>query len=61
MDEIRIYTVEEVQAILRVTQRTIYNYIKTGKLNAVKIGKYWRVPEATLQEFINKGTNAKEE
>lgn len=30
---------QEVQKILGITQRTIANYIKSGKLNPVKIGK----------------------
>lgn len=42
MKEIKVYTLDEVQAILKVTQRTLYNYIKQGKLKAVKIGKGWR-------------------
>lgn len=57
MEEIRVYTLNEVRDILKVTQRTIYNYIKGGKLKAVKIGKYWRVSHEDLQEFVKKGTN----
>ena len=50
------YTLEEVSNILKITRRTIYNYIKNGDLKAVKIGKYWRVSEANLQDFIENGT-----
>lgn len=57
-DTLKIYTQEEVQTLLKVTQRTIYNYIKEGKLKAVKIGKYWRVKHTDLQDFIDRGTNA---
>jgi excisionase family DNA binding protein len=57
-DTLKIYTLEEVQTLLKVTQRTIYNYIKEGKLKAVKIGKYWRVKHTDLQDFIDRGTNA---
>ncbi len=56
MAEIKVYTLEEVQAILKVTRRTIYNYIKEGKLKAVKMGKYWRVSHEALQEFVKNGT-----
>ena len=56
MSEIKIYTLEEVMDILHVTQRTMYRYIKTGKLKAVKIGKYWRVSPEALQDFIKNGT-----
>lgn len=56
MTEIKVYTLDEVANILQVTRRTLYTYIKEGKLKAVKVGKYWRVPSETLQSFINTGT-----
>jgi len=56
MDDFKLYTVEEITGILKVTQRTLYNYIKSGSLKAVKIGKYWRVKHTDLQDFLEKGT-----
>lgn len=60
MEEIKVYTLEEIVDILSVTKRTVYNYIKKGDLKATKIGKYWRVQHNDLQEFLDKGTNKKE-
>lgn len=57
MEEFILYSVEEVTEILKVTQRTLYNYIKSGSLKAVKVGKYWRVKHEDLKEFIDNGTN----
>ncbi len=56
MNTIKVYSLDEVAEILQLTRRTLYNYIKNGQLKAVKIGKYWRVSEETLQSFIQKGT-----
>lgn len=56
MADIRVYTLDEVADIMKVTKRTLYNYIKAGTLHAVKIGKYWRVSEESLQAFISTGT-----
>lgn len=56
MSEIKVYTLDEVAEILKVTKRTLYNYVKEGKLPAVKMGKYWRVPAESLQAFISTGT-----
>jgi len=56
MDDFKLYTVEEITEILKVTQRTLYNYIKSGSLKAIKIGKYWRVKHTDLQDFLDKGT-----
>ena len=55
-NEIKVYTLEEVAAILHITRRTLYTYVKEGKLKAVKVGKYWRVTEKNLEEFLSKGT-----
>lgn len=56
MADIRVYTLDEVADIMTVTKRTLYNYIKAGTLHAVKMGKYWRVSEESLQAFISNGT-----
>lgn len=56
MADIKVYTLDEVADIMKVTKRTLYNYIKAGKLHAVKMGKYWRVSEESLQAFISNGT-----
>ena len=55
MADIRVYTLDEVADIMKVTKRTLYNYIKAGTLHAVKMGKYWRVSEESLQAFISNG------
>lgn len=56
LKEIKVYTLKEVEDMLSVTRRTVYNYIKNGDLKATKIGKYWRVQHEDLQDFINRGT-----
>ena len=58
MEELKLYTLREVEKILKVTQRTLYTYIHEGKLKATKMGKYWRVKHTDMQDFIDKGTNA---
>lgn len=47
-----LYTTNEVAEILKVNRRTIFRYIKSGKLKAVKIGQ-WRIKQADLDNFIN--------
>ena len=49
MADLKVYTLEEVCDILKVTKRTVYSYIKADKLHAVKMGKYWRVSEENLK------------
>lgn len=54
--DIKVFTLDEVADILKITKRTLYSYIKAGKLHAVKMGKYWRVSDESLQAFISTGT-----
>lgn len=55
----RTYTPEELAEILQVTKRTVYSYIKAGKIRAIKIGKYWRTSQKALDDFLNTGTEGK--
>ena len=57
-DTMKVYTIEELVLLLHVTRRTLYNYIKEGKLKAVKMGKYWRVREDQLRDFLSTGGEA---
>lgn len=53
LDNIRLYTLTELEPILGVTHRTLQSYIKQGKLKGVKIGGKWKVSGEVLQRFIN--------
>lgn len=54
--DIEVYTLEELIEILQVTRRTLYNWIKDGKLKAFKVGRGWRVTKDALEEFTKTGT-----
>lgn len=51
--EYKFYTVEEIAKILKVSKMTIFRYIKSGKLKAVKVGQ-WRIKKEDFDKFINK-------
>ena len=50
-----VYTLDEVSDILKITKRTLYTYVQSGHLKASRIGRYWRVSEKQLQEFLDAG------
>lgn len=54
--DIEVYTLKEIEDLLHVTRRTLYNWIKGGKLKAFRIGKEWRVTKEALEKFIQTGT-----
>jgi excisionase family DNA binding protein len=52
----KLLTTQEVADHLGLTQRTIYTYIQSGSLRAIKIGREWRIKESELEAFINRGS-----
>lgn len=50
-----VYSVEQVTNILKVTRRTVYNYLKYGEISAYKEDGKWRIPEDSLLKFIKNG------
>ncbi len=57
MTEIKVYTLQEIADILKVSRQTIYNYLRANKLRATKYGKEYRVLEEDLKEFLKNGHN----
>jgi len=57
--DIEVYTLDEVQALMQVTRRTLYNWIRSGKLKSFKAGREWRVTKEALAEFIETATERK--
>lgn len=56
----KVYTLEDLAEMLQVTRRTLYNYLKSGKLEANKVANKWIVSEEQLQDFL-KGDNVVKE
>lgn len=53
LEDLRLYTLTELEPILGVTHRTLLTYMKQGRLRGVKIGGKWKVSEETLRRFVN--------
>lgn len=51
------YTVPEVAKRLECWPRSVYRYIKEGKLKAHKVGGRWQVWEKDLTSFLNGETS----
>ena len=54
----KLYTLQEVANILRVSRQTLYNNIRKGKLQAAKYGKEYRITVEQLQDLIKYGYGA---
>jgi len=47
-----ILTPEQVADYLQVRKDTVYRYIRTGKLPAVRLGRSYRVPRESIDLFL---------
>lgn len=47
----KLYTLQEAAEILKVTPRSIHRFIRDGRLEARKIGR-WRISQAAIEKFI---------
>ena len=52
MENDELYTLKEVSKILKVSEKTVYRLIESGKLKAVKI-RQWRIKKSNLDKLIN--------
>lgn len=47
-----ILTVEEACEVLRVGYNAMYELLNSGKVKAYRNGRVWRIPKASLVDFI---------
>lgn len=47
-----ILTVKETAALLKTTRQQIRKMIANEELTAVKVGREWRIPSASIHMFI---------
>ena len=52
MNNNEFLTVEQVAELLQVHWQTVLNYIKSGKLKAIRLGKGYRIPKKAIDHFV---------
>jgi excisionase family DNA binding protein len=50
------YSPKTAAATLEVPVKTVLYWLQQGQLHGVKVGKKWRIPESSLQAFIQQST-----
>lgn len=53
LEDLKVYSLTELEPVLGVTHRTLLSYMKDGRLKGVKIGGKWKVSGENLKKFIN--------
>ncbi len=46
------YTVKELKNLLNLTELTVRNYLRSGRLKGCKPGQFWYVSEKDLKLFL---------
>ena len=54
----KLLTPAQVAERLQITERTVYEWIRGGKLLALKLGRLWRIRQDELEAFLE-GARAK--
>jgi len=49
---IQFYTPNQISNLLKVNTLTIYSYIRKGKLEAIKLGRHYRISQQGLDRFL---------
>jgi len=58
MNNNRFYTVQEVMSLLKVSDETVYRWIRNGTIKATRIGKHWLIDAEALEKTMEKTSNA---
>jgi len=45
--------VAEVAAIMRVSKMTVYRLVHSGDLEAIRVGRSFRVPERAVNQYLS--------
>jgi excisionase family DNA binding protein len=54
LGEVRLLTVAEVAAIMRLSKMTVYRMVNSGQLPALKVGRSVRIPEHVVDEYLRR-------
>lgn len=52
LGEVRLLTVAEVAAIMRLSKMTVYRMVNSGTLPALKVGRSVRIPEHVVDQYL---------
>lgn len=48
----KFLTVAEVAGVMRVSKMTVYRLVHAGELQAVQVGRSYRVPESAVTDYL---------
>lgn len=52
-DGLKVYTVKEIAQILQTSRQQVRRMIQGEELDAVRVGREWRISEESLKAFLD--------
>lgn len=52
-EEPELITFDELCETLMIGRNTAYKLLNSGKLNAFKIGRVWKIPKKAVSQYVN--------
>ena len=52
LSDVRFLTVAEVATSMRVSKMTVYRLVHSGELEAIRVGRSFRVPEQAVNQYL---------
>ena len=52
--EKKFYTPQEVADLLQLRVQTVYDYVRQGKLSAMRLGNRYRIAQTDLESFLDR-------
>jgi excisionase family DNA binding protein len=53
----QFYTITDVANLLQTKEATVRKYLRENKLKGYKVGKFWRIKEIDLENFMSQFSN----
>ena len=49
-----VLKVEELMSLLSIGRNTAYELVRSGQISSIRIGRIYRFPRASLEEYLQK-------
>ena len=56
LSDVTFLTVAEVATIMRVSKMTVYRLVHSGELEAIRVGRSFRVPEQAVNQYLREAS-----
>ncbi|WP_025273370.1 helix-turn-helix domain-containing protein [Haloglycomyces albus] len=57
LEDVKFFTVQEIAGFMQVSKMTVYRLVKSGELQAMRVGRSYRVPHDALKAYIVNSIN----